>query len=489
VAATSTAVPAEQAPVVGSIPLTPIQAWFFARGGPDPSHFNQSFLLAVSRDLDPALLPAVLGQLVAHHDALRMRYEPGDDGVRQIGEPPGAEAPWLRIDLEALPPLQQSAALTQAAAAVQASLDLSRGTLVRAALFGLGGEGLRLLIAVHHLAVDAVSWRILLEDLQTACRALAAGRPVQLPLKTTSFKEWAERLLAFTRAGGFDDELESWLSAGRTGGAPLPVDLAGGVNSVASRRSVAVSLAAEETGALLREVLPVYRIEVQDALVWALATACARWSGSGAFLLDLEGHGREPLFPDVDLSRTVGWFTSLFPVLVELPSAGCDPGAAVVAVRDRLRSIPRQGLGYGALRYLADRPEVREGLAALPGAEVVFVYLGQIHPGTEGEALLVPAAEPAGSEQSPRVARSHLLDVTAVVARGRLEVTWGYSASLHRAATVEALASAFTTALRDLMRHCREREEGRYSPSHFPQAALNREELDDLVASLEMPQD
>jgi amino acid adenylation domain-containing protein/non-ribosomal peptide synthase protein (TIGR01720 family) len=485
------AICAEQGAVTGPAPLTPIQAWFFEQGWTAHHHWNQSFLLAMGEELGPSLVARALGHLLAHHDALRMRFEQGEEGeLRQSNAPPEAAVPWLHVDLSALSAEVRAAAREQAAAQVQASLDLASGPLLRAAFFDSGRQQpSRLLIAIHHLVVDAVSWRILFEDLETACAQLRVGVPVILPPKTTSFRTWAERLAAHARSGAVDAELEHWLAGTRFDAPPLPVDLPGGANTVASRRSITAELSADDTQALLREVPQVYGVEINDVLLTALAAACREWTGWPTFRIDLEGHGRESVAADVDLSRTVGWFTTLFPVLLDLAPAGPDPGEELRAVQGQLRAIPRRGTGFGLLRYLAADPEVRRRLAILPRAEVIFVYLGQLDQGLPQQALLTPAPEPAGPEQSPLAARSHLFEVFAAITGGRLQVTWAYSAHLHQRETAGKLAERFIAALRNLVRHCQALAEGRYAPAHFPEATLSQAELDDLVASLEMPEE
>ena len=192
---------------------------------------------------------------------------------------------------------------------------------------------------VHHLAVDGVSWRILLEDLQTAYGQLARGQAVRLPPKTTSLQHWARRLVEYAQSDAMQEQKTYWRSviaaAERTGGyAGVPVDLPDGENTEESAGSVASVLSARETRALLQEVPVAYRTEITDVLLTALAQAVSRWTGASATLVELEGHGREPLFDDVDLSRTVGWFTSLYPVVLDLSGVVSIDESGIAAVRE-----------------------------------------------------------------------------------------------------------------------------------------------------------
>jgi non-ribosomal peptide synthase protein (TIGR01720 family) len=412
--------------------------------------------------LSSALVEQAIAHVVGHHDALRLRFARTAAGWRQAHAADGA-AGFEHVDLGGLDPSAQAAALSARAERLQASLDLAAGPLVRAALFDLGARGQRLLIIIHHLIVDAVSWRILLEDLHTAYEQLARGAAVRLPAKTTSFKHWAERLVAYAHSDEARRELAYWQSVPWSRGGALPRDHRGGVNSVASARSVEVSLGAEETQALLQEVPGVYHTQINDVLLTALVEAFASWTGRRRLLIDLEGHGREALFADVDVSRTVGWFTSLFPVLLDVSEAD-DAGSALKSVKEQLRAIPRHGIGYGILRHLGGV----EDLPA-PAAEVIFNYLGQI---AEGAGPLRLAPESAGAPHSAQGRRPYLIEVKAGLFDGCLRVRWSYSAAVHAEPIITALAERFIARLRDLIAHCAV-SDGGFTPSDFPLLSEN----------------
>ncbi|HEX6861516.1 MAG TPA: amino acid adenylation domain-containing protein, partial [Thermoanaerobaculia bacterium] len=290
---------------------------------------------------------------------------------------------------------------------------------------------------------------------------------------TTSFRLWAERLVEAARTA----DTRAWASLDVP--PHLPADFANGPNDSASTRAVGTGLDAEETRALLQDVPRAYRTRIDDALLTALAEAFAGWTGDRRLWLDLEGHGREDVFPSLDVSRTVGWFTSLYPVLLDLRGTA-GPGEALKTVKERLRSIPQRGLPFGLLRYLG-QGEAAERLRALPAPAVVFNYLGQLDQATGG--LLRPARESAGPTRSPRQPRSHLLEITAWVQEGRLRLRWDYSAHRHRRESLETLARGFMAALRRLIEHCREAGDGGFTPSDFPLAQLDQAALDRLVAA------
>ncbi|MES1211121.1 MAG: condensation domain-containing protein, partial [Acidobacteriota bacterium] len=306
-----------------------------------------------------------------------------------------------------------------AAEQLQGGLDLARGPLFTAALFRLGEDGDRLLLTAHHLVVDGVSWRVLMEDLTAVLRGL------DLPPRTTSWKRWAELLAGYARTPELAAELPYWLGVPGGPVPPLPIDQTDQADRTDPTDSVSVELGAMATRALLQEAPPVYRTQINDLLLAALARTFAAWTGESTLLVDLEGHGREEIFPGVDLSRTAGWFTTLFPVALVLPP-GAGPREAIQTVKETLRAVPRRGLGYGLLRYLSADAEIESRLGAQPAAEVGFNYLGQLDRALSESSPLSPAREPAGPPVSPRTVRAHRLEVNASVSGGCLRVSWSY---------------------------------------------------------------
>jgi amino acid adenylation domain-containing protein/non-ribosomal peptide synthase protein (TIGR01720 family) len=471
--------PAEQGPVTGAVPLTPIQRWWLEQDQPEANHNNQSFFLEVQEPLQPAAVEAALAVLLEHHDALRLRVRREGAGFQQVFAPPGAAVALARVDLRGALDAGRGALIEKAANAAQASLDVAEGPVLRAVLFEVSeGRPSLLLFVAHHLAVDGVSWRILVDDFWTAYAAVRRGEPAALPPKTTSFKRWAERLTEHAASAELTREGAHWLSASRSAARGLPRDHASGENTEASARSLVVSLSPEETQALLREVPEAYRTQINDVLLTAFAQAVSSWTGAPAVLVDLEGHGREELFSDVDLTRTVGWFTAIFPVLLEL-GEGLSLGAALKSVKEQLRAVPGRGVGYGLLRYLRDDAVAAE-LARLPEAEVSFNYLGQLDQALPEDGPVRRARESAGAPHGPRNLRRHLLDVNGSVLGGRLNVRFTYSENRHQRATIEALAGGFLAALRALVAHCRAPEAGGYTPSDFPRAGLTQQAVDQL---------
>jgi non-ribosomal peptide synthase protein (TIGR01720 family) len=357
---------------------------------------------------------------------------------------------------------------------------------MRVVFFELGAsKPSRLLIIIHHLVVDGVSWRLLLEDLQRGYEQLSRGERLAFAPKTTSFKQWAEALVQYAQSKAPRSELTYWLSVPHTPN-ELKIDYTEGANTEASARNIVVALDVKETRALLQEVPAAYGTEINDVLLTALVQSFAQWNGSRSLLIDLEAHGREEqIIKDVDLSRTVGWFTTVFPVQLKL-GATRTPGEALKLIKEELRSIPHHGIGYGVLRYLGG-VDVAEKLRELPQARISFNYLGQLDQVLPESSLFTSARESSGPARSLREGRHHVLEIIGSISGGRLRMTWRYSEHLHRRSSIEALAEQFIEKLNSLIQHCLSAGAGGYTPSDFPAAKLNQRELDDLIAELSEP--
>jgi amino acid adenylation domain-containing protein/non-ribosomal peptide synthase protein (TIGR01720 family) len=481
VATRTKAIQAEQGAASGAVPLTPIQHWFFEQNLSEPHHWNQAVLLEAQKPLDASLLQRLVQRLLAHHDALRLRFDRGKSSWYQFNATAEENEVFSVIDLSMIPASGRGVAMKGAAAELQSTLNLSDGPILRVALFDLGAElPNHLAIIVHHLAIDGVSWRVLLEDLQIGYQQLAQGEQIELAPKTTAFKRWAERLAEYAGSPDARQETTYWLTQSGVAIARLPIDHPHGLNTEASAGTVSAWLSVEETAALLREVPAAYHTQINDILLTTLAQSFARWTGAGTLLVQVEGHGREEIGQDIDLSRTIGWFTTTFPVLLEVGEC-FEIGEALKRTKERLRRVPHRGIGYGLLRYLSEDPATSAELRSLPQPEVSFNYLGQFDQSFAG--LFKLSDQSAGPTRSARAKRSHLLEIEAKILEGRLRLDWGYSDALHRRATIENLVRDYVEALRSIIVHCQSREGCSYTPSDFPLANLNQQKLDRMVGT------
>ncbi|WP_218922630.1 non-ribosomal peptide synthetase [Rhodoferax sp. OV413] len=476
----------------GLVPLLPIQSDFFARSslqwqnGLQHSHWNQSVLLQAAQPLDIAALRQALAALLAHHDALRLRYTRLEDGHtgdqwRQVYAPMAPHAVdqvlWQRQ-------ADDAADITAICQQAQRSLDLAAGPLLRAVAIDVADGSSRLLLVIHHLAVDGVSWRILLQDLNQAYDQALAGQPLTQPLRTSSYQDWAQTLVR--HASDYAGELDHWRA--QRAAPALACAHPQGAATQRERERLEVRLGRAHTQALLKQAPAAYRSQVNDLLLTALGRALCEAGGVSRVAIDLEGHGREDVFDGIDLTRTVGWFTSLYPVVIE-PTG--DTGAALKRVKETLRAVPGRGLGHGVLKALGT-PAQREALqtgttAAQDGdygpAQVLFNYLGQFDGSFDAQARWRPAAESAGDEVHPDTALTHEFAVNGQVYDGELRLVVSYSRARHDEVAVRAWVDAFQRELEALIAHCTSGAQG-LTPSDFPLAQLAQPGLDALASTL-----
>ncbi|QIS22154.1 non-ribosomal peptide synthase/polyketide synthase [Nocardia terpenica] len=484
---------------IGELPPTPVMRLFAGRGGPLQG-FYQSMGVPLPAGTSRAQVTAALQAVLDHHDALRMRLRLPATGEQQVCVlPVGAvDAGSLlhHVDVSGMPgdgsgmPGDGSGVAGDGLASVvaeqtryaQARLRPADAVMVQAVWFDAGpAVAGMLLLVVHHWAVDGVSWRVLVPDVQAALAAVTAGRPVALAAVPTSLRRWSQRLgeHAGTRAG----ELELWQRIQATAD-PLigsrPLDPARDTGATA--QSLTLQLPVEVTGALLTAAAA-FHGEVNDVLLAALARAVRRWRGDQApVLVEVEGHGREEFAADLDLSRTVGWFTTMYPVCLD-PGTG-DAATAVKRVKEQLRAIPDKGLGYGLLRYL--NTDTAAALQA-PAPQIGFNYLGRFDTGGAGDDTAVTAAGVAvpglGSGADAGLALGHVVEVNAVTydtATGPvLTAVWSWAGELVARERVQQLGRAWFEELTTLVQAVGNGAGG-HTVSDFPLVVMSQTELEAL---------
>ncbi|MFT5782404.1 MAG: non-ribosomal peptide synthase protein (TIGR01720 family) [Pseudomonas sp.] len=429
----------EQGPVSGALPLTPIQAHFFAMDQAQPAHWNQALNLQLLRPLDPQCLEQALQALVAHHDGLRLRFSQ-IDGIWQQHYADADPQQTLLWQREA----GDTAEAEQLYAQAQQSLDLSSGPLLRALYLQQSGQPERLLLAVHHLVVDGVSWRILLEDMLGAYRQLEAEQTPRLAPKTLSYQAWSQALQGWASSAAAGLELDAWCSRLSGPARALPRELAGAPACHGDQREVRLALDAADTKRLLQAPAQL-GVRIEALLLTALTRTLCRWSGQPGLRVNLEGHGREALAGELDLSRTVGWFTSLYPLQL---AHRAEPQQQLQLVQQQLEQIAHGGQGYGVLRWLGP-PEMQATLRALPVAEVTLNYLGQYQAGAAADWFR-PAGG-GGAAVAPDNPLASRLSVNGQVFDGQLQLSWEYAGQQYSAATIARLAEDYRQELLGLL--------------------------------------
>jgi non-ribosomal peptide synthase protein (TIGR01720 family) len=430
------------APVPRTVPLTPVQQWFFALDLANVHHWNQSILLAVDPSVTPEVLRRALALAAAAHPAFRLRFTRADDGWEQRFDP--AAEPLRVLGHEAA---DQPGALDEAVAHAHALVNLTTGpVLVATILPGNDGQRTRLLLVAHHLVIDFVSWQILVDDLARAC--LEPATDPTAPSGTASFTDWADRLTGHAGSGAVLAELGRWVPDQRSvaagpGGprAARPAEL--------HTRVITVTLPPAHTAAFARAVAAMDGARPHEVVLAAVVQAVADWSGQREVRVDVEGHGRHELFADLDVSRTVGWFTSVYPVHFSIGT-----GDALAAVRDSVPRTPGGDLTYGLLRYACPDLAVRARMAEVPPATVNFNYLGALgqllggHDQTmDRHGLFTPLPLSPGRDRDPGNARPYQLEISAALASGELRINVNYSASEHKREDIRDLTAKITNGI------------------------------------------
>ncbi|WP_372719593.1 amino acid adenylation domain-containing protein [Immundisolibacter sp.] len=461
-------------PLVGEVPLTPIQHWFFAQRQVEPNHNNQSLLLDVASEIDDDLLERALGAVVQRHPALSFRFECEETRWHQHAVFP---LPDFRLQREHVSPstADTSGDFSTRLNALQASLHLTSGRVFVAVLFDFGtARDRQLLLIAHHLVIDGVSWRILVEDLDAELSAILAGTQVLPASAPATITRWHDHLIG--NLGQVVNELPYWRQA-LAAVTPLPVEAANPSNLVANEVRVATALSQDQTRVLLHRAGQAYGADVQDLLLTALAQTLGGWLSQQWVCIDLESHGRDLDTSEFDLTRSVGWHTAKYPFCLQVPVGIATP-QLLKLTKQNLRDVPNGGLGYGALRYMHPRDEIRSQLAS-DDPYISFNYLGQFDPGSQSPYLRL-SSEERGLERSSSNARTHLIDVVALVHGGALSVEWLFSEAVFDRAEITKLAGHFLENLNGLIAHCLSDGAGGYTPSDFPMANLSQAQLDNM---------
>jgi non-ribosomal peptide synthase protein (TIGR01720 family) len=467
----------------GDLELTPIQRWFFDQRHTHTDHYNQAVVLSSLRPLNLHALRQAVCQLVEHHDSLRLRF-PLQGQTRKQHYASADESDLLsNIDLTAIDPARRAAEIDRANNSAQASLDLQRGPIARVILHRSATDDHTMLIVIHHLAVDGVSWRILLEDLQEGYDQASAGQRIDLGPKTDSYKSWSERLRRFAGSAHMEKQKMWWQKQEARTSAKLPVDKERSENLMGSQRRVEVEMSVEQTAKIMKEVRRAYRVEVDEVLMSGVVKAVSEWSGNEVVRVEVEGHGREEIVGG-DVSRSVGWFTSLYPVRMEVREGGSIE-EVMKEVKEEMRRVPDRGVGYGVYRYLMRRDEEAEERVEEEVGEIGFNYLGQFD-GVLGERSEWEMSERGGGRMSSREnRRGQLLEVNAMIVGGRLGVEISYSELVHEEETVRRLGERMREVIEEIIKMSEREGAGLYTPSDFPEANLSQIELDELIEDLE----
>jgi amino acid adenylation domain-containing protein/non-ribosomal peptide synthase protein (TIGR01720 family) len=466
----------DQGVVIGQVELTPIQEWFFERNFTNMNHWNQAVMIYNKHGFNEEAMRTVFQKIVEHHDILRSTYKFNKEEIVQTIKSIKEELFTLSVyDFTGDDKYEEK--ITAESNNIQASIDINKGPLVKLGLFRTP-EGDHLLIVIHHLVVDGVSWRILLEDIQTAYSQAMNNAEIILPKKTDSFMDWAKKLKDYANSKLLMNEIGYWRDIENTEIVPLPKDNQIISNKVGDSELITITLSEEETEKLLRQVNKAYNTEINDILLTSLGLAYKDWSGIEKVLINLEGHGREQDFLNINIARTVGWFTSIYPVILDLTQRD-DISQQIISIKEKLRQIPQKGIGYGIFRRLTSS-ENKGSVVLNREPEIIFNYLGQFDQAINKEAFQL-SRFPSGNSVSRDSERSYALDIIGVIVGGKLSITFNYNKYEYDKNTIQKFFNSFNKNLKDIIEHCIAKEEMQITPSDTTAKRIDLEEFDKIL--------
>lgn len=460
--------------IVGNVPLLPIQHWFFEEHKNAPNHWNQAMMFDVPENINTDILQKSIGHLIDYHDTLRSGFQRTEEGwTAFVAELVKINA-FTSIDLTGLPSTEIDSTIEAKSIELQKNQDLTKGGLFQTLFFKCGhGNKNKLLVVAHHLLVDAISWQILMSDLESIYVQLSRDEQIALSPKTTSYYKWGNHLNELSTSGEFDDEIEFWKQ--QHSSEKIPIDIDSGLPIYEqSIQTIVLQIDSLTTEKLVRNANETYHTKTEELLITALMLAFERWADIRGLCLGLERHGRK--YSKLDLSNTVGWFTTYFPVSLEIED-GRNFKSSIISIKEKLRSIPNDGIGYGVLRYL----KKIDGLTQRP--PVIFNFLGNRKPYDSdifGKGkFLWKGLRSLESE------RHHLLEINAFIEEGQLNLHFSYSEQCHKRESIQNVIEVFRNELHQVIEHCFSRETSEYSPSDFPEADLSQDDLDNLLNQIQ----
>jgi amino acid adenylation domain-containing protein/non-ribosomal peptide synthase protein (TIGR01720 family) len=454
----------DQGAVTGMIPLSPAQKAFFENEFTLKHHYNQTVLLSSKKAIAGESIRAALSKMVAHHDGLRMVFR--NTAAGWIQENKGLQQTCSFESLEYI----DADHFEATCAKIQSGIDLENGPLLKVALFKNLNED-RLLLVAHHLVIDGVSWRIFLEDLFNLYQQHLSGQPFKLPLKTDSFKLWMEHQVAYASGGLLKKEEAYWSQLESMEVQPLPLDYPEGSNLVKDRSVQSFELDEDTSSELLTKCYKAHCTEINEILITAFSLAVRDIFGTDKLQISLEGHGREQLGTAVDVTRTIGWFTSLYPVVIDISHQ--DTIRQLIEVKENLHRVPNKGIGYGILRYLANKDYRLK-------PQIIFNYFGnigsEVNAGQPGSALTF-SSEKHGSALAENMPARANLDVSGIVVEGKLSMQVNYSSKQYAASTITRLLKAYEDQLKALITKLSTEEKEYLSPVDLTYKSLNLEQV------------
>ncbi|WP_167455902.1 non-ribosomal peptide synthetase [Tenacibaculum singaporense] len=468
----------DQSVVKGDVVLSPIQQHFFKDSGiVNTNHYNQSVLLKSKLPIDKEFLGESISKLLTHHDALRMIFSKESSWSQYNREELDYSSIVQYYDLTGVEDLTSE--ITRVGEELQSSVNILTGDLVKVAHIATS-EGDYLGIIIHHLVVDGVSWRILLEDLSSLYTNLVKGIKEELPLKTSSYQRWSKEQYKYSKEILVAKELSYWENLLAKELTIFPVDHTTKTPIVIDSKQ-GFRLSEVYTNLLEGEIHSHYSTNIQDVLLACLGVSLSKTFGVKETLLELEGHGRQSFAEDVDVTRTVGWFTSLYPYLLNVDSTE-DLSNVLIATKDSLRNIPNNGIGYGMLHYLS------EATLQEIHPTIQFNYLGTFGNEFKKEdgGLFSFSDISLGKDVSSEESSNIPLRISGAIVSGQLQLSVHYSSLQYEESTIKALVDSYESSLKNLISQLEETEGHHLTPSDLTYKSLSLPSLSTITKNYEV---
>ena len=468
----------DQSMVSGSVTLSPIQRWFFDHSSVDQHHFNQSAMIYFKNGITSDTVRGIFTQIQEHHDALRMVFMNQGDSVQQQNA--GLDFP-LSLEEYYFDNGDGVKKLIEVVSnRLQASIDLENGSLLKLGLFHTV-EGSQLLIVIHHLVVDGVSWRILFEDIKILYDQTEEKQTLELPLKTDSFQNWTKSLADYVKTDAFENTRPYWNSFFEKKITPIKRGFPRGVNLFSDHCKESFVLNSSYTGKLLGDMHKTFGTQINDILLTALLLSIHKQFGLQSLLIDLEGHGREDIILGVNISRTIGWFTSIYPVQLEKSEGGLND--IIKTVKETLRAVPNNGMDYLLHKYFdnaiaANNVEKKENKA-----QISFNYLGQFQSDNQSFTTI---QDGKGNEISLNMSQHYDWNIIGMVSDGKLKLDLIYSKQQYQKETINIFMNSYKECLQEVINYCVSYGKSELSPSDLTHKKLPIKQLDELLAKYEL---
>ncbi|NTS40746.1 hypothetical protein HRG84_07485 [Flavisolibacter sp. BT320] len=462
-----------EATILGTTPLLPVHHLFFEKQKKALHYWNQAIVFDVPENLNQDVLKRSIDYLITHHDVLRLGFEKTEDGWNAFVAAPATTHAFTSINLADLSPSEMDATIKERAIELQVNQDRYKSGLFQALFFRCGsGRRDKMLLIAPHLLIDSSSWQILVSNLESIYGQLSKDEEITLPPKTTSYQRWGNHLAELSKSGEFDDEIEFWKEQNACEQVPIDLDSQFPIDEKTGKiLALEIDLAATEN--LVRNTNETYHTTTEELLITALMVAFEKWTNKTSLCLGLERQIRN--YNKLDLSNSVGWFATHFPVSLKIKD-GTDFKSSIISIKEQLRRIPNDGIGFGVLRYL----KKIDGLTQNP--QVSFRF--SVHQKPFNSKVLGRGEFIARGIRSEKTERYHLLEIDSFIEEGCLKLEFSFSDKVHKPETIQDLIGHFETALRSLIEHCSSQETNKYSPSDFPEADLNQSDLDNLLKQI-----